>query len=158
MCANKAQTCCFTGHRRLPNDRLKSIIKHLEEAVDALIAQGVTDFISGGALGFDQLAAMLILKKRAQGHRVRLILALPCKDQDRHWAEEQKEVYRHLQNEADEIIYVSESYFEGCMQKRNRYMVDRSAYCVCALLHSGGGTAQTVAYARQKGLEILYTT
>lgn len=157
MCANKAHTCCFTGHRRLPNDQLKSIIKHLEEAVDALIARGVTDFISGGALGFDQLAAMLILKKREQGHRVRLILALPCKDQDRYWAEEQKEVYRHLQNEADEIIYVSESYFEGCMQKRNRYMVDRSACCVCALLHPGG-TAQTVAYARQKGLEILYTT
>lgn len=158
MCTNKAHTCCFTGHRKLPNNRLASIIKHLEDAVSTLIGQGVTDFISGGALGFDQLAAMLVVAKRERGHNVRLILALPCKNQDDFWAEEQKELYRYLLDKADEIIYVSEKYSDGCMKKRNYYMVDRSAYCICAWLHPLGGTAQTVAYARQKRIKVINIT
>ncbi|MEA4852857.1 MAG: hypothetical protein VB082_01125 [Christensenella sp.] len=53
-------------------------------------------------------------------------------------------------DEADEIIYVSEEYTDGCMKKRNHYMVDRSAYCICAQIYETGGTAQTVRYVRAR--------
>lgn len=155
MSENKNRTCCFTGHRKLPTDRLESIIQRLNNEVDALIGRGVTDFISGGALGFDQLAAALIVAKKEKGRHVRLILALPCRDQDAFWAEEQKELYRYLLAGADEIVYVSEKYADRCMEKRNRYMVDRSAYCICAWLHPLGGTAQTVRYARRRGIKVI---
>ena len=52
-------TCCFTGHRLLPKDRLDEITLRLSRQVDEMIAQGVCRFISGGALGFDQLAALV---------------------------------------------------------------------------------------------------
>ncbi len=158
MYINKPRTCCFSGHRRLPQDRLGSIIRQLEEAVNTLISQGVTHFISGGALGFDQLAAMLIVAKRERGHNVRLILALPCKNQDALWAEEQKELYRYLLEKADEIVCVSEHYAPDCMKKRNYYMVDRSDYCICAWLYPRSGTGQTVAYAQQKGIKVINIT
>ncbi len=60
-----------------------------------------------------------------------------------------------LLGEAGEIIYVSEEHSTCCMNKRNRYMVDSSAYCICACLHPFSGTEQTVKYVRQKGLGII---
>lgn len=151
----KSKTCCFTGHRRLPKDKMEHILKRLTQEVDNLISQGVTDFISGGALGFDQIAASLIASKKETGHTIRLIFALPCRNQDAMWSTAQKKLYHGLLDAADEIIYVSEDYCDGCMRKRNRYMVNRSVYCICAAIYPTGGTAQTVRFAKQKGIRIL---
>lgn len=155
MHMEKAIVCCFTGHRKLPKDKIEHIVKRLSQEIDNLISQGVTVFISGGALGFDQIAASLIIAKKEVGRDIRLVFALPCKNQDEFWNAEQKRLYRNLLAEADEIIYVSEEYADGCMKKRNRYMVDQSSYCICALLHPHSGTDQTVGYARQEGLKII---
>ena len=127
---------------------------NLDREIDNLISQGVTDFVSGGALGFDQIAASLIIAKKEMGHDVRLVFALPCRNQDECWNADQKRLYHNLLAEADEIIYVSGEYTDGCMKKRNRYMVDQSAYCICAHLYPMSGTEQTVKYARRKGLRI----
>lgn len=119
---------------------------------------GVTDFISSGALGFDQIAAFLIVTKKEMGNtNIRLILALPCKNQDAFWNEKQKRQYKRLLDEADKIIYVSESYGSLCMKHRNQYMVEHSTHCICALLHERSGTGQTVRLARKKGLKIINT-
>lgn len=128
---DKSTTCCFSGHRKLPKDQIEKIIKHLNQEVDWLIAQSVTNFISGGALGFDQLAASLIITKKEMGQPIRLIFALPCKNQDELWHNNQKKLYHNLLSEADEIIYLSESYHDTCMAERNHYMVDQASYCIC---------------------------
>ncbi len=57
----KLKTCCFTGHCRLPKEKSEQIVIRLNQEVDNLISQGVTNFISGGELGFDQIAASLIV-------------------------------------------------------------------------------------------------
>lgn len=57
----KKFTCCFTGHRNLPAGK---IVKILDREIENLIDKGVTHFISGGALGFDQIAASLIIYKK----------------------------------------------------------------------------------------------
>ena len=142
------------------NAYLRDIDTQAQEMFDRLVMeyaerQGVTTFISGGALGFDQIAAALVIAKREMGQNIRLIFALPCKNQGELWSDEQKRLYYNLLAEADEIIYVSEEYSEGCMKKRNFYMVDRSANCICALLHPRSGTGQTVRYAREGGLRII---
>lgn len=155
MSIYKSNTCCFTGHRKLPQGKIEMMILNLNREVDNLIAQGVTDFISGGALGFDQIAASLIIAKKEMGCKIRLIFALPYKNQDEFWTDEQKRLYHNILAEADEVIYVSEEYANGCMKKRNRYMVDCSAYCVCALLYPFSGTDQTVKYARKQGLKTI---
>ncbi|MEG1883167.1 MAG: SLOG family protein [Clostridia bacterium] len=151
----KNQTCCFTGHRKLPKEKIECIVLNLDREIDSLISRGVTNYISGGALGFDQIAASLIIAKKEMGHDVRLVFALPCRNQDEHWNADQKRLYHKLLAEADEIVYVSEEYSDGCMKKRNRYMADRSAYCICAQLHPMSGTAQTMRYAQRKGLRVI---
>jgi len=100
------KTCCFTGHRRLPTAKTEHIIKRLDNEIDNLIAQGVTDFISGGALGFDQVAASMIITKRQMGIKVRLIFALPCQEQDKDWSPEHQRLYHNLLREADEVYFI----------------------------------------------------
>ena len=150
-----ATTCCFTGHRKLPAKNMEHIVVCLNDEIDRLISLGVTNFISGGALGFDQIAASMIVAKKEMGADIRLIFALPCRNQDEQWTEEQTRLYRGLVGEADDIRYVSEEYSSSCMKERNCYMVDSSDYCLCALLREKSGTAQTVRYARRKGLRII---
>ena len=152
---DKTCTCCFTGHRKLPANKVQTMLINLDREIDTLIEKGVTDFISGGALGFDQIAASLIVTKKQMGKNIRLILALPCKNQDTLWDEKQKELYQNLLGEADEVIYVSEEYDPRCMRCRNMYMVEHSAYCICVLLHEKSGTGQTVRFACKKGLRII---
>lgn len=149
------KTCCFTGHRNLPANKIERIVMNLDREIENLIANGVTDFIFGGALGFDQIAASFIVAKKEMGRNIRLIFALPCKNQDELWNEKQRGLYQNLLGEADEIVYVSEEYAPSCKKRRNKYMVEHSAYCICALLHEKSGTGQTVRFAHKKGLRIV---
>jgi uncharacterized phage-like protein YoqJ len=139
----------------LPKEKIIKIMKRLNCEIDSLIGQGVTEFVSGGALGFEQLAASLILTKRQMVREIRLTFALPYKNQEEVWDAEQKKLYHNLLDEADEVIYISDNYFDGCMKQRNRYMVDRAAFCICALLYPFGGINQTVKYARNKGIKVI---
>lgn len=147
--------CCFTGHRNLPQKKIEKILINLDREIENLIAKGVVDFISGGALGFDQIAASLIVAKKEMGKNIRLLFALPCKNQDDKWNEKQRKLYQDLLLEADEVIYDSEEYNDFCMKKRNEYMVEHSAYCICALQKELSGTGQTVRYAKKKGLQVV---
>ena len=151
----KEKTCCFTGHRNMSLFNLKSILERLSDEIDNLYNQGITNFVLGGAVGFDYIAATRIIKKRYTCKSIRLILVLPCKDQDKLWHEEDKALYSFLLESADDIIYVSDKYYSGCMKKRNYRMVEMSAYCICALINNRSGTAQTVRRAKQKGLKII---
>lgn len=122
----------------------------LHQEIEKLITKGVTDYISGGALGFDLIAASYIVAKKEMGSPIRLIFALPCKNHTEKWPAKAKELFGQLLGEADEVCYVSDAYEINCMKKRNQFMVDRAQYCICALLRNQSGTGQTVAYAGQK--------
>ena len=151
----KNKTACFTGHRKLPAKKVQLIISRLDKEVNRLIREGVTTFLFGGALGFDQIASSLIAAKKEMGINVRLIMALPHRGQDDLWTNREKELYNYLLGAADEVIYISESYSSDCMKKRNYYMVDKSEYCICAFTKEISGTGQTVRYAKQKKLQII---
>lgn len=151
----KELACCFTGHRQLPADKVEEIVTALDWEIENLIAKCITDFISGGALGFDQIVASIIIGKREMGENIRLIFALPCRSQDINWTVKQRTRYQNLIKKADKVVYVSEEYDPFCMKRRNYYMVDHSSHCICALLRERSGTSQTVAYARRKGLQII---
>ncbi len=154
---NQIKACCFSGHRKLPAEKIEAIVKRLNIEIDRLIAQGVMNFMSGGALGFDQIAASMIIAKKEMGYPVRLILALPCRNQDAYWSPAQQRLYQALLLEADGVRYISEEYSDDCMKKRNHYMVEHSDHCICALLHNAGGTAHTVRYAQKRGPGVFNT-
>ena len=151
----KNQTCCFTGHRKIPSDQLESVTQRLRDAVIASIKDGYLYFGAGGALGFDTLAAKIVLELRTIYPEIKLILVLPCLDQAEKWNEEDKEEYERIKSLADKVVYTSGNYFNGCMQRRNRHLIDNSSLCICYLTERIGGTAYTVNYARDKGCMVV---
>ena len=151
----REQTCCFTGHRQLPTQELEYIAAVLEEIITDLIARGIRYFGTGGALGFDTIAAKTILKLRQKYPHIRLILVLPCYTQTRGWHEKDVAEYERIKAQADKIVYTAQEYSDGCMHKRNRHLVDNSNMCVCYLTRANGGTDYTVSYARSMGLKVI---
>lgn len=148
-------TCCFTGHRELPISEIPAIKTRLRAVVMELIERGVCFFGAGGALGFDTLVAQIVLELRQEFRHIKLILVLPCADQARGWRKEEIEIYEKIKAQADKVVCLAEHYFRGCMHRRNRHLVDYSAYCVCYLTEKSGGTAYTVRYAQERGLAII---
>lgn len=73
-------TCCFTEHRSLPKNSIEEMLLRLNAKIDFLIGCGVTNVISGGALGFDQIAVSSILDRKSLGSKIQLVFALPCKN------------------------------------------------------------------------------
>lgn len=149
------RTCCFTGHRKIPLDQLESVTQRLRDAVIASIKDGYLYFGAGGALGFDTLAAQTVLELKKDYPNIKLILVLPCKTQTRGWEQEDVEEYDRIIGAADKVVYTSQNYYRGCMQKRNRHLVDFSSLCICYLNKSTGGTAYTVDYAKKNKLTII---
>ncbi len=148
-------TCCFAGHRYLPDDLLPAILQNLDQAIDTLARRGVTDFLSGGDIGFDQIAAAMVIAKRDEGCPLQLHFVLPYPDQDALWSAEQRETYWMLLGRANSVACLSETYTAGCVRARNRALVDRAIHCVCALVRADSNTFQTILYARSKGLSII---
>ena len=150
----RESTCCFTGHRRLPAEGLRTLAGRLEAELRGLISRGFCRFCAGGALGFDILAAEAVLALREEFSHLSLLLLLPCRDQAARWRPEEVRRYERIKREADAVEYLGERYAPGCMQRRNRALVDRSAHCVCYLTQDSGGTKYTVDYAKRRGLSI----
>ena len=151
----KSITCCFTGHRKLPKDNYPTIKSNLRIAVVNYIEKGYRFFETGGALGFDTLAAQTILELKENYSQIKLILILPCITQTKSWLKDDIYEYERIKELADEVIYTSKEYTKGCMHIRNRYLVDHSSLCICYLTESKGGTAYTVKYAESKGVRVI---
>lgn len=147
-------TCCFTGHRVLPTSKIEEIKYQVKTLIEEMIHKNVDTFLCGGAMGFDILCGEIVLELK-QKYDISLILALPCKNQDKYYADADKNRYKFLTLHADKVIYISENYFNGCMHKRNRYMVEHSQYIISYCTKSSGGSYYTRQYAKSNKLCIL---
>ncbi len=148
---------CFTGHRIVQNP--KKVQDKLIKTLELLIKDGTTDFYAGGAIGFDTLAAEAVTNLRKNYPNINLHLVLPCceAEQTAHWSDSQKSKYWEILAAADNIEYISEHYYNGCMKKRNARLIELSDCCVCYYnnKNSASGTGQTVRMALKKGVKIV---
>ncbi len=150
----KDHACCFTGHRIIAKEYRDTLPRLLELQIRRLVAEDITDFITGGARGFDTLAAQTVLKLRMEFPQIRLILALPCKDQARGWSTADKTIYEQICRDADWIHYTGTRYTMDCMMRRNRFMVDNSLSCIFYLTNQRSGTYKTVSYAMEENRKL----
>lgn len=142
---------CVTGHRAM-----SAFPAGLSETLRSVVLDGYTEFLVGMALGFDQYCYEELLRMKGEFPQLRIVACIPCGDQAARFTRAQKARYDRLCAAADERIVLYPSYVEGCMQERNRYMVDHSDLVVAYLRYAGGGTYYTVKYAIERGKEILY--
>lgn len=151
----RVHTACCTGHRKLAKAIIPKLTQELDETISRLVAQGISIFVNGGAVGFDQLMAAAVLRRRETDHDVKLIIFQPCRDQDARWRLEDQLTYRRLLNAADRTVCLSEQFYQGCMFARNKVLVEISSVCVAYCTHGRSGAGQTVRLAREQGLMVI---
>ncbi len=155
----------FTGYRpsKLPflnnpdSAQYKLLYHAVYSEVERLINRGYRFFLTGGALGCDLMAAEAVirLKKKYRKKNVAHELCLPCFNHDVKWSEKDKERLEEIKKSSI-VTYVSDTeYFNGCMQKRNQYMVDTSSVLIAVYDGMSGGTKNTVEYAKKKDKKII---
>lgn len=159
------KTCCCTGHRpkgfpfKYGTDLKKynEYLKALEQKIKfAITSCGITNFVSGMALGADLDFAEIVLYLRDTEHYpITLECAIPCPDQTLKWNDNDKLRYESILNRADEVSLVSERYTPECMLYRNRYMVDKSELVIAVFNGiEKGGTWYTINYAKKKNKQV----
>jgi len=151
----RSNTCCFTGHRAIAHTHESRLPKIIERHIRALVAEGVYRFVTGGALGFDTMAAKAVLKMRDRNKRISLIVIAPYAGQADSWSDTDLFEYERIKNAADDFICLEAGYSKSCMRRRNHAMVDMSSVCIAYLLHDKSGTSQTADYAIQSGLKVI---
>ena len=70
-------------------------------------------------------------------------------------SEAQKSRYRDILARCDYETMVQQSYTPGCMQRRNRYMVDHASLLIAVNDGARGGTRSTIEYAFKRGVNVL---
>lgn len=102
---------CFTGHRPkelcgYDADKYRTFVNELCDIIRYLYSRGFTEYVSGGAQGFDQLAFWAVNRVKKEYTDIRNIVYIPFTRQSTNWAVDgtfgQKE-YRHMLMFADEI-------------------------------------------------------
>lgn len=85
-----------------------------------------------------------------------LVAVVPFRGQTDRWSEEVRAKYNAILRIVDDVVVLSERYYNGCLLKRNDYMVNHSSRLIA--YHDGtdkGGTFYTVKKAGQNGLEVV---
>ena len=144
---NKIKSCAFTGHRVLP-EYFSS--KKLYTEIEKLIKEGVEIFYNGMAIGFDLLAAEQVIKLKKKYNKVKLVACIPCYNQEKSFSQKDKQRYVEILKRVDEQVLLSETYYRGCMQVRDKYMADRADVLVAFCEKETGGAAYTLKYFKKK--------
>jgi len=151
-----SKSCCFTGHRpeKLTADP-QQIKAALAKEIDAAIADGITEFISGMARGVDLWAAELVILRKKNNPSIRLFCAIPYEGFDKKWAEEYRKLYKYIISNADGLKIFYPNFTYASFHQRNRWMVDRSSFVIAVFNGEKGGTKNTLDYAAKKGIRIV---
>ncbi|MBE7067921.1 MAG: DUF1273 domain-containing protein [Clostridiales bacterium] len=137
------KTCAFTGHRELEEDFSLPLMK---EKINEMVKKGVEIFYNGMAKGFDLISAEFVLSLKSKNPNIKLIACVPFYGQEKFFSEEDKKRYQTVLKKADEVVYLSEKYYKGCMHVRNRYMAERADVLIAYCKKQTGGTMYTVNY------------
>lgn len=153
------KSACFTGHRRISGD-IANLESKLYNTLENYIKNyGLTDFYAGGAVGWDTISALTVLKLRKVYPQIRLHMILPCsnKEQTKYMNVQQKENFYNILRFADSIEYVSQNYYNGCMKLRNARLVECADCCLCYFNPNNkySGTFQTVNMANKKNITMI---
>ena len=160
-------SCCFSGHRpqKLPwgfnedDERCVKMRNSAKVEIESAIKRGYNTFYCGMALGFDMMCAEIVLELKKKYSYIKLIGAIPFKNQTERWVNKvQIDRYMKILKQLDESRCVYDKYQEGCMQERNKFMINNSTLVIALFNGRNGGTKFTLDYARELDKEIIIIT
>jgi len=158
--------CCVTGHRPqgFPFPRNDGQLKYLMymetlcHEIRSLIYEGYQEFITGMADGADlDFAHWVQYLRDVEEYDIKLEAALPYPVRPQIRGSDYANRRDDILQFCDSVSVISPYYHRFCMQKRNRYMVDK-ADMVLAIWNGkqAGGTWNTIQYACSQNKTIRY--
>ena len=154
--ATAALTAAFTGHRFMDASQRDNIKRRLSHAVLEAYGKGFRNFISGFAIGFDLMAAEIVVSLRNKHPDITLTAAIPFKEQSCRFSDYHKRRYQKLLGMADEVIVLSENYYPRCFLERDVFMVKNSSLLITYYDGRGrGGTFYTIEKAKKLKIPIV---
>ena len=152
----KEQSVTFTGHRFIPYGKLSILKVALKSIILELYAKGYNNYYCGMAMGFDLLSAEVILSLKTEYKELRLIVVVPYCNQDERFSFADKRRYRSILNRADGTIILREDYCQGCLLRRNDYMLAHSNQVIAYFDgENKGGTFYTCRNAQAEGMPVI---
>ena len=147
----QGKTCCVTGHRDIPPERVEEVGRQLREQVEQAVRDGYTHFISGFAAGADLMFAAIVAGLKGR-FPITLEAAIPYPGRMRT----PDQTFQALIRCCDVVRIHSDTYEKSCYMRRNRYMVDQSQRVIAVYDgRSQGGTAATLRYARGREIRVI---
>ncbi|MBE7013450.1 MAG: DUF1273 family protein [Ruminococcaceae bacterium] len=168
---DKAKTCCFFGHRKIPDkDKIKAVLCDVVE--NLILNRGITTFLFGSNSEFDDLCHEVVTKLKEKYQHIQRIYVraeFPYIDED----------FKNYLLGSYEDTYHPESVINAgraAYPKRNRIMIDSSSFCVVYYdenytpqkrkvskndltdYQPKSGTKIAYEYATKKGAEIINTS
>ena len=142
------KTLSFTGSRNINKNDVE-LAHRLHNHLEEYIQKGYAHFINGNAVGSDAFFSRSLIKHKEKYPHIKLILYIPCLEQDKLWSAEDKETYKYIIENSDEVVQITnEPYSDYCMKLRNLRLVND---CDSLLsIWSGNrksGTFQTISLA-----------
>ena len=153
---SKTNSVAFSGHRSVPEHRNEELRKKLRGKIRLLYAMGIRNYYCGMAIGFDMLAAEVVLSLKSELPRLKLIAVVPFKGQSARWDYNEQTRYKVILTRCDDVILLSQEYYNGCLLRRNDYMLAHS--CGLVAFFDGkpkGGTFYTCRKAKSFGMDII---
>lgn len=133
----------FCGHSEvLQPDELYN---WLHCVVRKLIAEGADTFYLGGYGAFDQMAASVIRKEKSGYTNLKMVLVLPYLNANMDGSEYDDTIYPPLESIP----------LRFAISKRNQWMVEQADVVVAYVIHSWGGAAKTLEYAKRRKKRIF---
>lgn len=133
--------------------RIKQIIK--QEILRLFFEENVTHFITGMALGVEQICAEMVLELKETCPQFTLECAIPYEEQAVRWTEKQRERYFSIVASCDTETLLQTKYSRNCMRRKTEYLMDHSSFVLAVWDGMGrDGTSRAVRYARKLGRDI----
>lgn len=133
--------CTFFGHRECYGlDRAV-----LETAIENVINQGVNTFYVGNQGGFDRMVYSCLRQMREKYPQIHIGVVLAY-----HPVKPEQSV-----DMSDTMYPELTGHPRFALERRNRWMIVRSNFCICYINHTWGGAYKFVRLARSRGLTII---
>ena len=153
---NKSQSVAFTGHRNIIGNKRPELGVAVDNALIELYQRGYRNFINGMAMGFDLLAASAVIALKRRFSDIKLIAVVPYRNQSEKFSDYEHKRYQYALQNADEVIVLREKYSNGCLLRRNDYMLAHASGLIA--FYDGkhkGGTFYTICRASESSMPII---
>lgn len=141
--------CSGFGHRSLYYNINSDLINTITTLVEK---EGVSLFFTGGMGDFDSAFSSAVRSVKQKHSDIKLILVKP------YFSNELNTNKTFYETSYDDVIVPNELmgvHYKAAIQKRNRWMVDRSDFILSCIYRDFGGAYQTIRYAKRIGKTVI---